>query len=251
MSDHYPRIGITGYHVRGEEGFGGKLRGVSGQGFSVIGHDYINSVHKEGGIPFRIPVFDVKHCKRVVESVDGLLVSGGEDVNPRLYGEHLDLRSSSLSPERDLFELALIDEALKQKKPLLCICRGIQLLNVYFGGTLYKDVRDYSPDTLAHQFDRVPRWYMAHRVKLISPVLQQMYNAGEIETNSYHHQAVRELGDGLQVAAVAEDGIIEGLCHPDHPQLLALQWHPEMMAAGELEEGLIPFRWLVNQCLAK
>lgn len=240
-----PIVGITGYHVRGEEGFGGKLRGIAGQGFNAVGHDYIGSVQRAGGIAVGLPVAKAEDCTRLVQAVDALVITGGEDVNPRLYGLHPDLRCSTLSPERDAFELALIQEALKQNKPMLCICRGLQILNVFFGGTLYLDVKDAKVDALAHQFDKVPRWYKAHRVQLTHPVLKTAYQAEWIEVNSYHHQAVAKLGSGLQVAGQSEDGIVEALCHEDYPHLLAVQWHPEMMSV-EYEEGLVPFRWLLS-----
>lgn len=239
-------IGITGYHVGSEEGFGGKLRGITGQGFSVVGHDYIQSVHRAGGLALGLPVADADDCAEMVATVDALIITGGEDVNPRLYGEHPDLRCSALSPERDAFELALIREACAQNKPLLCICRGLQILNVYFGGTLYRDISDHAQTPLAHQFDKVPRWYHAHSVRLLAPGLRELYGSEEIEVNSYHHQAVESVGQGLQVAAVAEDGIVEALVHPDFPNLLAVQWHPEMMAV-KWEEGLLPFQWLLSR----
>ncbi|GAX89049.1 gamma-glutamyl-gamma-aminobutyrate hydrolase family protein [Effusibacillus lacus] len=242
-----PVIGITGYHVLGEEGYGGSFRGVPGQGFSVVGHDYINAVRRVGGIPLGVPVGEIDSAREVLQALDGLILSGGEDIDPSLYGARPDLRCWTLTPERDRFELALIEEALRQQKPLLAVCRGMQLLNVYFGGSLYLDLADCSNKVLSHQFSRAPRWYKAHKVRLLSPVLSELYQTDEIETNSYHHQAVKEVGNGMQVAAVAEDGIIEGLLHPDHPQLLAIQWHPEMMSV-QLEEGLIPFRWLMDRC---
>lgn len=241
-----PLIGITGYHVAGEEGVGGTFRGVKGQGFSVIGHDYIEAVKKAGAIPIGIPVGDISACRDIVQALDGLILAGGEDIDPQLYGSSPDLRCWTIAPERDRFELQLIEEALRLHKPLLAICRGMQLLNVSFGGTLYLDISDHSDKVLAHQFARAPRWYLAHRVKLLSSSLQQLYKADEIRTNSYHHQAVNKLGTGFEVAAVAEDGIIEGIAHPDHPNVLAIQWHPEMMAVRH-EEGLVPFRWLVDQ----
>jgi putative glutamine amidotransferase len=241
-----PLIGVTGYHVAGEEGVGGTFRGVKGQGFSVVGHDYIEAVKKVGAIPVGIPVGEPADCRETVQALDGLILAGGEDIDPQLYGASPDLRCWTIAPERDRFELQLIEEALKQRKPLLAICRGMQLLNVSFGGTLYLDIADHAGSVLAHQFSRAPRWYLAHKVMLIAPSLQKLYQAEEIRTNSYHHQAVRRLGAGLEPAAVAEDGIIEAIAHPDHPNVLAIQWHPEMMAV-RYEEGLVPFRWLVER----
>lgn len=239
-------IGITGYHVSGEEGFGGSFRGLPGQGFSVIGHDYIQAVERVGAIPVGIPVGKGKACRELLDAVDGIVFSGGEDIDPSLYGDRPDMRCWTLTPERDHFELKLLEEALNLRKPVLAICRGMQLLNVYFGGTLYKDLSDVEHAMQVHQFNKGPRWYLAHRVKLTHPFLQNMYHTEEIETNSYHHQAVKQTGKGLHIAAVAEDGLIESLVHPDYPNVLAIQWHPETMAV-KFSQGLVPFRWLVNQ----
>ncbi|WP_308633943.1 gamma-glutamyl-gamma-aminobutyrate hydrolase family protein [Paenibacillus silvisoli] len=241
-----PLIGITGYHVAAEEGVGGTFRGRLGQGFGVIGHDYMDAVQKAGAAPIGLPACDPSACGRIVEALDGLVIAGGEDVDPQLYGAIPDLRCGIIAPERDRFELRLMEEALRQRKPILAICRGMQLLNVSFGGTLYVDIADHSANVLAHQFARAPRWYKAHKVMLLEGELRQLYGTDTIQVNSYHHQAVRRLGVGLVAAAVAEDGIIEAIVHPDHPNVLALQWHPEMMAVHD-DEGLLPFRWLVDQ----
>ncbi|MFC4077638.1 gamma-glutamyl-gamma-aminobutyrate hydrolase family protein [Salinithrix halophila] len=245
-----PLIGLTGYHVRGEEGHGGTFRGLPGQGFHVVGHDYIQAVGKAGGLPIGLPVLDPREAKGIIAQLDGLLLSGGEDIDPSLYGERPDMRCWTLVPERDQFELALLREAMDQGLPVLAVCRGMQLLNIAFGGTLYKDVSDIPGGSLCHQFHRAPRWYPAHRVTLKGKELKQWFQTDEIETNSYHHQVVKEVGMGLEVAAVAEDGVVESLRHPDHPQVLAIQWHPETMAVQN-ERGMIPFHWLIARILER
>ncbi|OYD09696.1 gamma-glutamyl-gamma-aminobutyrate hydrolase family protein [Paludifilum halophilum] len=241
-----PLIGITGYHVRGEEGYGGSFRGLPGQGFSIVGHDYIHAVEQVGGVAVGIPVGSRRDCRTLLEGLDGLVLSGGEDIDPSLYGERPDMRCWQLAPERDRFELTLIADAIRLQKPVLAICRGMQLFNIHFGGTLYKDVTDVASDAFSHQFNRAPRWYLAHRVWLLHPILTELFGKEKTETNSYHHQVVKEPGEGLVVSAAAEDGVVEGLYHPDHPNILAVQWHPETMAV-EYKEGLLPFRWLMEQ----
>lgn len=241
-----PFIGITGYHVSAEEGFGGSLRGLPGQGFSVVSHDYIHAVERAGGIPISIPVMDGRKAREMMLLLDGLILSGGEDIDPALYGDRPDMRCWSLSPERDHFEWELLKAALDLKKPVLAICRGMQLVNVYFGGSLYKDVADYPGHALAHQFNKAPRWYLAHKVKLTHSLLRSVHEVGEMMTNSYHHQVIKEVGKDLAVAAIAEDGVVEGLVHPDYPHLLAIQWHPETLAV-KYESGMTLFRWLVEQ----
>jgi putative glutamine amidotransferase len=247
-----PIIGITGYHVAPEEGYGGTFRGVAGQGFHVLGHDYIHAVGRAGGVAMGIPVQAMTTCDAILDAVDGLIFSGGEDIDPALYGQHPDERLWTVQPDRDRFELVLLTAALRRQMPVLAICRGLQLLNVLFGGSLYKDNADRPTNEtkITHQFNRVPRWYPMHRVQLRSRALQQLYGTEEIQTNSYHHQSVNNVGQGLVVSAVAEDGMVEGLEHPDYPNLLAVQWHPEMMAVHDAS-GLIPFQWLVNTITAE
>lgn len=256
MAMRQPFVGITGYHVRGEEGFGGLIRGNVGQGFSMVGHDYIQSVVRAGGVPLGLPVVPEDLVPGLVSVLDAVLVTGGEDVDPRRYGDYPDPRVGLLSPERDAFELKVIEQALLQRKPVLAICRGLQVMNVYFGGTLYRDTLDYEQDArehglnqevrvLTHQFEKVPRWYKAHHIALYGEVLPQLYGSDSIEVNSFHHQTVKMLGEALDVAARSSDGVIEAFTHPGYPQLLAVQWHPEMMAVT-LDEGLVPFRWLIG-----
>jgi putative glutamine amidotransferase len=243
MAERKPLIGVTGYDVSGEEGFGGKLRGNPGQGFSVIGHDYLKCVESVGGIPVGLPVLNEENVS-VVTALDGIIFTGGEDIAPHLYGENVDHRFGRICPDRDYFELRLLEAALKAGKPILGICRGLQLINVHFGGTLYKDVSDKG-NALVHNFEKIPRWYTAHKASLLHPVLRQLYGSTEIEVNSFHHMSANQIGDGLEVAAVAPDGIVEALIHKESNRIMAVQWHPEMMAVQN-EAGLIPFCWLVD-----
>lgn len=241
-------IGVTGYNVSEEEGYGGKLRGNIGQGFSVIGHDYLQCVEQAGGIPIGLPVLSDSDLS-IVSSLDAIVLTGGEDIDPRLFKETVDHRMGRICPERDHFELKLIDYALKENKPILAICRGMQLLNVYFGGSLYKDISDKGK-VLTHNFENNPRWYCAHSVRLMHPVLRDLYGSDEINVNSYHHMAVNRPGAGLEVAAEASDGIVEAMVHRKFKDILAVQWHPEMMSV-KYEEGILPFQWLMQTVKAE
>ncbi|WDL98598.1 gamma-glutamyl-gamma-aminobutyrate hydrolase family protein [Alicyclobacillus sp. ALC3] len=245
MTSTRPMIGVTGYYVSADEGYGGKLRGNIGQAFSLIGEDYLRSVERAGGIPIGIPLMDDDSLFPLLSRLDGIVVTGGEDVDPKQYGETVDHRVGRLSLERDEFELRLIAAALAARKPILAICRGMQMLNVYFGGSLHKDVSDLGATTLTHNFEKIPRWYTAHTVRLTQSLLQSLYGDNEIEVNSYHHQSVKDVGRGLVVAAQAPDGVIEALVHAEFDNLLAVQWHPEMMAVRN-DAGLVPFRWLIG-----
>lgn len=159
MTKRKPIIGVTGYDVSEEEGYGGKLRGNIGQGFSVVGHDYLRCVEKAGGIPVGLPILSDRNLD-VVSSLDAIVLTGGRDLDPRLFGESVDHRMGRLCPERDHFELKFIDVALK-------------------------------------------------------------------------------------AAAIAPDGVIEAMVHRDLGNILAVQWHPEMMSV-KYAEGLVPFQWLIK-----
>jgi len=163
-----------------------------------------------------------------VSELDGLILQGGADIDPVVYGE---ARSELLGPidaVRDEFELELLRGFAAAGKPVLGVCRGMQLINVAFGGTLYQDLRSAGVGTLLH---RVPELYdeHAHDVDFVSGGwLQQIYNGlTRVSVTSIHHQAVRTLGTGLVVDATSTDGVVESIRHIDHKFMVGVQWHPE------------------------
>lgn len=158
------------------------------------------------------------------EGCDGLLVPGGADVNPRLYGQE-NTASRGINDALDADELQLIRRFLALEKPIFGICRGHQILNVALGGTLVQDL----PDT-SHNHDDANDCDRIHPVRVLHPVLQELYGRQFI-SNSSHHQAVDRLGEGLAVTCTAEDGVIEGFLH-ENGRVLGVQFHPERMAFG-------------------
>lgn len=163
-----------------------------------------------------------------LSGVDGLMLTGGTDVNPRLYGQEPKAETSSPDDERDAMELALLREALEADMPVLAICRGLQMLNVARGGTLHQHL----PSTNLHQ-QRLPHQspgqHRAVHEVVVAPdsKLATIVGAGTHEVNSRHHQAVDQLGHNLTVTAVSTDGVIEGLEVPGNRFAVAVQWHPE------------------------
>lgn len=226
MSNHKksPIIGISANLLPIENGpFQGRER-------AAVVYDYVQAVKLAGGIPILLPIIEGEQAiQQQVDLIDGLLLSGGYDVSPLYYGEEPQRDLGEIRPERDAYELALIHTAYASQKPILGICRGLQLLNVAFGGTLYQDIPHALPTSLQHNQKAKPE-EASHTVKLVEDsLLQQLMKTPSLLTNSYHHQAIKEVAPGFQVNARAHDEIIEGIEKIGNLFILAVQWHPELM----------------------
>ncbi len=207
---------------------------------------YIRSVVAAGGVPVILsPLLGPSFAARALEGADALLLTGGEDIHPAWYGADPSPLLYPPSRERDLFELALFAAARQRELPILGICRGIQLVNVGLGGTLYQDLPAERPGRVDHNPSGA-RSARSHAVKL-SPGSRaaEAVGAEVIAVNSFHHQAIQDLAPGLEPTGWSEDGLIEVIETPaSTPWLLAVQWHPEEMDAAS-ERGL--FGMLVRE----
>lgn len=215
---------------------------------SSISTDYSESVILAGGIPFIIPTTDNKEIiKEQLTILDGLIISGGADINPLLYGEDFKIGITPISPERDIYEMLILEEFIKTQKPILGICRGHQLLNVFFKGTLHQDIERYFKSTIKHNQDLYPD-IPAHKVKIIDED-NFLYNlfGEELYTNSFHHQIINRIGNELSVIAKSEDGAIEAIQLKTHYFLYGIQWHPEMMSSRGNKKMLKIFEEFINK----
>lgn len=193
---------------------------------------YFRALVASGARPDEIELVTATDIRRVrAEDYDGILFAGGEDVDPALYEETAKYPSVHVDRVRDRFEFALLDAALERRLPILGICRGIQMINVRFGGTLYQDLgSDDATEREHHQPGS--RSEPTHAVTLTEPEshLAQAFQ-GSCRVNSLHHQAIKHVGRGLKKTAYSEDGLAEAVeAADDYPFLLAVQWHPEEMA---------------------
>lgn len=215
--------------------------------FFSISPTYVQAVELGGGAPVVIPPhLEELQLHAIFERLDGLVLSGGGDIQPALFGEEDSGLVWSVDEQRDQAELALAKWTLAEELPLLAICRGIQVLNVAAGGTLIQDIPTQVPDALSHStVAGRPKSSVAHVVEVAAGSrLAALVGAGELGVNSSHHQAVKILGAGLVVTARAPDGVIEGLELPEHPFCVGVQWHPEAMVESHpvmrrLFEGLV------------
>lgn len=243
-----PLIGVVGYFISEKEDFGGKVRGIPGQSFALFGHDMIMAIFNAGGFPVPLPVVDKKYIPQQIMNIDGLVFSGGEDIDPRIYGQTVRPTAHRMDQTRDQYEMELMSAALEANKPLLCVCRGMQLLNVHQGGTLCYDIKETTFTELQHWETKNP-WESVHPVDIESGhFAEDVLGSTNLQVNSIHHQSIDRLGQGLEVVGKSPDGIVEAIALQDCDRVLAVQWHPELIAKKD-PEGLRPFHWLVNAAI--
>jgi putative glutamine amidotransferase len=210
---------------------------------------YLSSVLGAGGVPLLLsPLIGASLASHALHAAEGLLLTGGEDMDPEWYGAERSPLCHPPSRERDLFELALFAAARQRGMPILGICRGVQVINVAMGGTLYQDLPSERPGPVDHD-PPAARGDRSHPVRLL-PGSRAAAALGRdrIVVNSFHHQAVKDLAPGLVASGWTDDGVIEAVETPEgEPWLLAVQWHPEEMHAEARapEHGL--FRALVDR----
>ncbi len=194
-----------------------------------IGDHYIASVTAAGGIPVIIPMSDNDDLlAEMTDYCDGFLIPGGIDVNPMTYheGPHPLLQMTRL--DFDLYELKFLKMIFETGKPVFGICRGLQIINVALGGTLYQDLSLHSPDTFLHVQKESGREGISHEVTIEKDsILFDIFGKDRVPVNSFHHQAAKKIGKGLRVTARADDGVVEALEGTDYPYLVCVQWHPE------------------------
>lgn len=224
-----PKIGITTVNHTSP---------VNGSELSALGWTYIDAVSRSGGLPLLVPsITDEALLDAYVDACDGFIFSGGIDVSPCCYGEMQHPLLGDTSLKLDKSQIGLVKKVIAARKPFVAICRGNQVLNVACGGTLYQDNSLHGGDIAKHM-QKTDRGDVSHEITVHEgSILHGMYG-GRIWINSYHHQSIKVLGDGLKVTAVADDGIIEAVELADYPYGLGIQWHPEVMLLAD--EGMRP-----------
>jgi putative glutamine amidotransferase len=193
---------------------------------------YVSAVERAGAIAVILPAHhSSRGLKRYMNLLDGLVISGGNfDIHPHYYGEKPINQLGIIKPQRTEFELELAMSALKRDMPVLGICGGAQAINVVLGGSLYQDIAAQLPDAAEHQ-QSARKTVGGHRVQVQDGTrLRKIIGRQSLEVNTTHHQAIKKLGRGLVVNAVADDGIVEGIESTQHDFVLGLQWHPEVLA---------------------
>lgn len=236
-----PLIGIAGNILIMEGGmFPGLYR-------SYVNHDYIISIEKSGGIPVILPVnSEGDELAKILSRLDGIVLSGGSDIDPLLYGEEPLPRQGFVFKDVDEFYIKLIHKAAQVHLPILGICKGIQAMNVAYGGTLYQDLEVQKGDVYKHT-QQTPREIPTHSISVKKG--SYLSSLGEtILVNSFHHQAIKDVAPGFEVTAYAKDGVIEAIERTNDGFMLGVQWHPEMMASHDDEIMRKLFTGFIEVC---
>lgn len=221
------KIAITSYSLQKKIADRNRVKGVFGQDMYLSSVDYSNYIFNSGGVPALIAsINNDTYIETIAENFDKLLLTGGEDVTPDLYGEEIMPELGIVDTERDLFEIKLIKAFLSKNKSIFGICRGLQILNVFFEGSLYQDYSYFNENSHIHSHNSYKE--IIHTVDFKGNFLKNIFNTDKLNVNSHHHQFIKKLGKNLEITAISQDGIIEGIKHKEF-NVFAVQWHPEMI----------------------
>lgn len=216
-----PIIGISGSVIKEER------TPWPGYARSFVEEDYVTSIIAAGGVPLILPVTSDKGViKQQVEQIDGLLMSGGHDIDPSLYGEEPRRALGETFLARDHFDMELLHQAELKDMVVFGICRGIQIMNVAYGGSLYQDLSYMEDSYIKHEQERNPE-RATHKIEISANSFLAKTNETSFRVNSFHHLALRNIAEGFRVCAQAEDGVVEAIEH-ESGRMYAVQFHPEL-----------------------
>ncbi|MFP4456694.1 MAG: gamma-glutamyl-gamma-aminobutyrate hydrolase family protein [Clostridia bacterium] len=229
-----PIIGVTSFHDWKEE----RIR---------QNETYIKAVEKSGGVPILLPVTDSEEAiDRFLDVIDGLVISGGPDIGANFFNEEPHKDVGAIAPLMDRFELSITRKAIEKQIPIFGICRGLQLLNVAMGGTLYQDIYSQYDTKIQHR-QMAPRSFTAHSIEIEEDSLLYKLFGKSLRVNTFHHQALKDVANGLKVVAYAPDGIIEAVEGVGEGFIVGVQWHPEGMWNSEYNYDSL-FDEFISKC---
>lgn len=217
-----------------------------------VSTDYLDGITSFGGLPIVLPNLNDEDVQSIALLLDGLLLTGGGDVDPTLFFEEPIPHLGNVSPERDNFEIALTQAMLKLNKPILGICRGIQILNIAAGGNIYQDIYSQFDKPLLQHAQLAPRHHASHFIQIEKATkLHGILQSDLVKVNSFHHQAVKKIPKAFEICAIANDGLIEAIESKEHDFVLGIQWHPEGMFKKNDSSSVSIFQAFIKACQKK
>lgn len=246
-----PIVGITVNATDEASIARGQRLALSDQTVQYVADDYVRAIEQAGAVPILIPIMtNVDNMSPLLSILDGIVFTGGSDIDPEYYDEVPKPQLGEVRTHRDAHEVALMKKVIAETTiPVLGICRGAQLLNVAKGGSLYQDITTQRPTAEEHSyFGRSPKHVPVHTVTIApDSKLHQFVGQPELHVNSFHHQSLKDIGRDLLVVATAPDGTVEAIEHEGERSIVAVQWHPEMMAEHDGNSANL-FHHFVTQC---
>lgn len=237
MKDRKPIIGLCSSYEKDEN-----------HDRIFLNHEYLEAIRYFGGMPLVIPAEAGEEEQAfLLSQCDGLILTGGDDIDPALYGEQILNDTVKIAPVRDAGEARLCRMATERDLPILGICRGLQFLNVYFGGTLYQDIPAQLPQAVGHSMEKPDHRTCQECLVTPDSPLAQWTGRETIGINSHHHQCIKDLAPGFSVMGRCADGVVEAVWKPDMRFLCAVQWHPERIWDIEENSAQI-FRAFIEAC---
>lgn len=229
----------------------GLLAEVDNERATRVLNAYVRAIEKSGGTPLLLPyVEDQEAVRHLALLCDGFLFTGGADISPARYGETPKDTCGEFQPYRDDLEFRMFAQIYQTQKPILAICRGAQLVNVALCGTLFQDIPSECPTEISHR-QAEPKFSFSHSVRIQKDTpLYALIGKERMRANSFHHQAIKKLGNALAVMATADDGVIEAIYSTENRYLRAYQWHPERLCE-QCEDNKLLFEDFIRACAAK
>lgn len=210
----------------------------------------VRAIKQAGGLPIVLPYTETAEMiKKYATMIDGLYLAGGNDIDPNYYDEVPHPKLGEVNPTRDAFEWEMLKHICHDNKPVLGVCKGMQMINVFFSGSLYQDMTSQITETLIQHDQKSPLKHPIHVVELIKETkLYQMIQQDTIKVNSHHHQAIRHVGDGLIVSGQTSDGIVEAIESIRHSFVVGIQWHPEELLKTNEPTAIKIYEMFISQC---
>ncbi|MEI3604121.1 gamma-glutamyl-gamma-aminobutyrate hydrolase family protein [Pseudogracilibacillus sp. SE30717A] len=215
--------------------------------------DNMNAIVQSGGTPIILPLIaSTNNINQIADMIDGLYLTGGNDIDPTLFNEEPHPKLGRINPARDEYEIALTKKMIEQNKPVLGVCRGSQILNIALGGTMYQDIYSQKEGELLQHQQNAPADHSSHYIHVAeNSLLSRLVGKDKIKVNSRHHQANDKLGSALTVSGTASDGVIEAIEGDSETFVLGLQWHPENLINKGDESSKNIYAGFIQACKSK